>query len=143
MIMTPELVRRRRARYLNLTLGLWSLALLSSLGIALLGPGVAHWVYGGRYDGGLGLLPFLALGGALQLTVVLPRSDLGGRAPMALLRRLFLALAAVFGLLAILSAFMITTLGILGIAIAALALQVSRTLITYVYWWNYRRSEAS
>ena len=143
MIMTPELVRRKRGRYLNLTVGLWSFALLCSLGIALLGPALAHWTYGGRYDSGLVLLPLLALAGALQLTLVLPRSDLGGRAPIALLRRLFVVLAGVLGLLTVLGALLITKLGILGIAIAGLALQAGRNLISYTYWRDHRRKEAS
>ena len=143
MIMTPELVSRRRGRYLNLTFGLWGFALLCSLGIALLGPALAHWAYRGRYESGLVLLPLLALAGALQLTLVLPRSDLGGRAPIALLRRLFIVLAGVLGLLTVLGALLITKLGILGIAIAALALQAGRNLISYAYWREYRRREAS
>jgi len=142
MVMTPELVRRKQAQYRNLSLGVWGLALVGCVGTALIAPAIARWIYGGRYDEGLGILPLLACAGALQLTVVLPKSDLAGRAPIALLRRLVYLLAGVLGVATAASALLIVRFGVFGVGVAAVSLQSVRNLANYSVWRGYRRARA-
>jgi O-antigen/teichoic acid export membrane protein len=142
-IMTPELVRRQRRSYRRLVLGLWAVALSSAVVGAVLGPPVAHWVYSGRYDAGLGLMPILALAGGLQIAAVLPKSDLGGRAPMALLRRLVFVLLAGLSVLTVGGFLLIARLNILGIAITGAALNTLRNAVSYLFWARFRLSETN
>lgn len=139
-IMTPELIRRERPNYRGLLIGLWTLAIVAALATILLGPPLARWIYEGRYEEGLGIIPLLALVGALQLTAVLPKSDLTGKAAMATFRRLVFSLVGVMAGIAAFGVLLISRFGVLGMAATAFSLQAARSLLAYGFWRGFRKA---
>jgi O-antigen/teichoic acid export membrane protein len=139
-IMTPELIRRERPNYRGLLIGLWALAIAAALATVIFGPHLARWIYEGRYEEGVRIIPLLALVGALQLTAILPKSDLTGKAAMRTFRRLIYSLMGVMGVLAAIGVALISRFGLIGIASTALILQAARSLLAYGFWRGYRKA---
>lgn len=140
MVMTPELVHSQRSDIRRLFLGVSLVAALSFAGPLLLAPPVLDWIYGGRFQAGLSLIPLIALTGALNLFGVLPRSDLLGGASQTIINRYVLLqlLASAVGTLA--SAFFIAAYGATGIATAFVLVAVLRIVVTFISWRHMPRS---
>jgi hypothetical protein len=143
MILTPDLVRHRRATLRRLLVGLWLAAGAAAVAAAIGMPFVARWFYGDRYPAGIALIPLLALAGGIHVITVLPKSELSGRAPGPLATRFVVVLLAVMLAVLALGATLVQAAGLLGLAVSLIALELAECGVSHLFWVRYRRSEGS
>jgi O-antigen/teichoic acid export membrane protein len=130
-VFITEVARRDQMRYSRILGGLWLLGIFAGIGIVLIGPPVAHWVYGGRYDQAMNLLPWLALAAVLKLGETFPRSHLIGAASMPMIRR-YTLMTLLTAVISIGLGLGLTILhGLLGTVIAGSVIFAMRNLINY------------
>jgi O-antigen/teichoic acid export membrane protein len=141
MILTPDLLRYRRASYRKLVTGVWTLALLCGLATAVLIPPLASRFYGDRYQEAIGWIPIMALAGVLLVGVVPARSDLAARSPIGTMGGFALAyFGSMMVSLGIGIAGMLTW-GAAFLPFAVVLLQATECAVGYGFWFSFRRRE--
>ena len=143
MVLTPELIRDYRPSYTRMLIGLWGLAVLAGTLTVIVGPALASWAYGGRYDDGEMLIPFLALAGSLRLAGALPRSHLLGRAETAVLNRYVLAKVLAFLVAVTLGVGLTIQFGIVGLAAGFALIELTDAALDYRFLRVDRGREAT
>ncbi|MEE9216989.1 MAG: hypothetical protein V3U32_06085 [Anaerolineales bacterium] len=141
MILTPELIRQYRPSYTRMLIGILGLAALAGVFTAIVGPPLASWVYAGRYDDGITLIPILVLAGSLRLAGSLPRSYLLGRARTSTLNR-YVVVMAIAVLVALLLGILLTDrLGIVGLAVGITLIELANASLNYLFLRVAHRQE--
>lgn len=143
MVLTPELIRDYQPSYTRMIIGLWTLAVLAGAAAVIVGPPLASWAYGGRYDDGATLIPLLALAGSLRFAGVLPRSHLFGRAETAILSRYVIAKALSLLVAMLLGVRLTYQFGIVGLAGGIALIQLADTTLDYGFLRIARSHEDS
>lgn len=141
MILTPDLLRFRRASYRKLVAGIWTLAVGCGLTAAILIPPIAARFYGDRFQEAIQWIPTMALAGVLLVGVVPARADLTARSPMRTMSWFALVYA---GSMVISLALGITGMlawGAMFLPITVVLLQATECGVGYSFWFAFRRRE--
>jgi hypothetical protein len=122
----------------------WNIIIIvvaSTLGIVALiaMPVLAHWVYGGRYDAYLHLIPWFSLAGVLTLSDMLARSYLGSVAPMPVFNQYTLVSLIITSGCLVAGSVLIGSAGALGAALTIALMYIGRTITSYTFFWLARR----
>jgi len=143
MILTPRFVRADRPSYARPIILVACLAGLAALFAAVATPPVADLIYGDRYTAGYGLVPWLALVGALLVIRSIPVSHMWGRAPSRYVNRVVMTESGVVVLAAVIAVLLIRSLGITGLAMGLALGHLLRASTTFGFWRRFRRTDPS
>lgn len=132
-ILLTELARHEHIRYKQMLWALFALTGFMTLGAVTLFPFTSHWLYAGRYDIFHYLIPLLAVGAALQLIEVLPRSHVIACSNNQTVNR-FVAFSTVGALLVTgLALGLILQMGVVGLALGIGGLYGLRAVISFLF----------
>lgn len=140
-VLLPHSARIERRALGRVLIQIGGVALIITMFYLLFGAKLTTFIYSGKYDEGIGLIPLFVLVGIVRLFHSVPFSMIGGRLQQAALRTFTVISVALVPMTALTYFLFISLWGLYGAVLGTLVVWSVRTIFGFLIVWRYLQDE--